>query len=56
MSYSISLHFREAGSLINRPMTVRTIARLRHPHHRLHRFVASVRDDRTLDNQSHPAT
>ena len=31
MSYSNSLLFREAGILINRPVTVRTIARSRHP-------------------------
>ena len=31
MSYSNSLLFREAGSLINRPVTVRTIARFWHP-------------------------
>jgi hypothetical protein len=31
MSYSNSLLFREAGILINRPVTIRTIARFRHP-------------------------
>src|SRR6266436_7306975 len=31
MSYSNSLLFREAGSLINRPVTVRTIPRFWHP-------------------------
>jgi len=31
MSYSNSLLFREAGSLINRPVTFRTIARFWHP-------------------------
>ena len=31
MSYSNSLFSREAGSLINRPVTGRTIARFRHP-------------------------
>ena len=32
MSYSNSLFFqREAGSLINRPVTIRTIPRFRHP-------------------------
>jgi hypothetical protein len=31
MSYSNSQSFREAGSLINRPVTFRTIARFWHP-------------------------
>ena len=56
MKRSISLAFREVSSLINRPMTVRTERRFKHPHHRPHHFVASVRDDRTPDNQFHPAT
>src|SRR5262249_36622399 len=30
---------REAGSLITLPVTFRTIARLRHPRHRPHRFL-----------------
>jgi len=56
MKRSISLAFREAGSLINRSMTVRTEPRFRHPHHRPHHLLASVRDDRTPDNRFHPAT
>ena len=56
MNYSISPEFREAGNLINRTMTVRTVPRFRHPRHRPHHLLASVHDDRTLDNQSHPAT
>ena len=31
MSYANSLFAREAGSLIIRPVTIRTIARFRHP-------------------------
>ena len=56
MKRSISLAFREAGSLINRSMTVRTEPRFKHPHHRPDHLLASVRDDRTPDNRSHPAT
>src|SRR6516225_4879898 len=44
-----------AGSLINRPVTSHH-SRLQASPHRLPRFAASVRDDRTLGNQSRPAT
>ena len=39
MSCSISLPFREAGSLINRSVIFRTTARFRHSHHRPHRLL-----------------
>src|SRR5215471_713948 len=46
---------RRAGSLINRPVTSHHSGLQASPH-RLHRFVASVRDDRTLGKQFRPAT
>src|SRR3989442_7822449 len=57
LSYSNSLQFREAGSLITRPATVSHHAPCLASPHRHHRFsAASVHDDRTLYSQSGPAT
>jgi hypothetical protein len=57
MSYSNSLLFREAGSLIKLPVTVSHHGRFQASPHRHHCFPdVAVHDDRTRCNQSGPVT